>query len=1416
MLNEDLNAWTQANAAQLSLPEVFAAIRYSPDYDTSYESIEIRSAVPADDVERIESIVNRVNEKISETTKANGMRVILKKVAAQVKQPTLSIEFPQKSFGKLAAALKKKGIKFQPTRNGDKITLSGGKADLKNAFLVWHALVAGEDPTTVTLVGADDSLGDKQTDFDSRFTTPAQSSDVGVRVICPSFGVAGNIYALAFGKDGTDIVDGSKLTTLPPDRDYAEDLAVKDALVKASLYDSFMKSIVTTADATDTMRALIKVVNNTVLSHGSVPDTLKAFKEARIAFKLNAVNARIAVAKKNAANVSGLIPKEHVEAAKAFLANVMPYDKVQTYDDLTSITDNKDGDLVDSTGFPIPANPCAKRRIKLFSDAADEGAAIHYNSRWIVALTYTSSQNGIFGRNKPAADRQNNVIERLNRRDVEQVTDSDGAVREVTMPQEDRAIRDSQDINYVKDDLPGNANNTRYESNWCTTGGGYGSKNGRWSARNDSTFFTHYIHPGRNEFYAVFMELATGMMYQYAPFDRSKMFMYEQEHASSVGLIYGSNTDYTGNMRRARANDTAFDDIVQWVETTGNVSTGVTSSARSSVITRLSQMNAITASGQLVITETNLDYILHTMPRNMLSEFSSILLKLPNAFQAFAGIDFNGIDLPPIDCQYVNVADLMFNGAIVVGGEGIRLKNTSAIESMDSMFKGVKTVGISGLDTTSAKSINMIFMDVSAPLNKPVTIKNELHLPNCKTADYAFKHSPFRKIKLRELGSIESFVGAFEDCYYLEEIPFPLADKRDPLAGLDGKKLKSISSLVTRGPHRDNTIEDVRHMFSGCKTLLAKVDVVTDGCKQIAAALFPKMKEYSIEGDTDERGFLKISNAVEAATYCDKFARYPGVVVTCANATELFNGLDLNIKRLDLSNVTNASRMFKRANIHGIGEIIGSDKIKTADQMFYNAYADIYPDIDLSGLEGDGKLTLFAKAGAPKKFPEITIGHRLSLITLGDDLSQISTSRLRDLATYMLHGRGDDYGYSVANSSWAKSLGESRLIEWMRSILMQNRTAKSTYIAAKFNKSLDQLLDKNGRIEFSSRDEWLALMDKWKQDQSENDHTLVEEDTSAAANEKFDWSQVKGVSLSISNASKLFDTITISPGNYSNCPLFDIDCSSVTNLCEAFARYRGPLMTLRNTQNVTDTYRMFYTAKIDLIQREYEFDFSHVNDAEAMFYYCEVNHPNNSSKITFKDGFKSARSINALFFNCYFKGALGTELSFDDFDFRSAIDCKQAFMYSDIRMKIDDINLPHALTTSSMFERWLGSDGPVEAQSIRKIDLPVAETANSMFSGCSYISQISKVNAPILRSARTMFAASSRLKTIGVLNLPNAVILDYMFENCRQLTSILVPKFTRNTRISSRRMFNNCPLKSVYSVNGTAIIRRNARLAQNN
>lgn len=64
--------------------------------------------------------------------------------------------------------------------------------------------------------------------------------------------------------------------------------------------------------------------------------------------------------------------------------------------------------------------------MKLFSDAKDEGATILYNSHWIVALTYTAEQNGVFGRNKPKVDDQNNIIEGANMRDTETVTDENG------------------------------------------------------------------------------------------------------------------------------------------------------------------------------------------------------------------------------------------------------------------------------------------------------------------------------------------------------------------------------------------------------------------------------------------------------------------------------------------------------------------------------------------------------------------------------------------------------------------------------------------------------------------------------------------------------------------------------------------------------------------------------------------------------------------------------------------------------------------------------------------------------------------------------------------------------------------------------------------------------------------------------
>ena len=220
---------------------------------------------------------------------------------------------------------------------------------------------------------------------------------------------------------------------------------------------------------------------------------------------------------------------------------------VKTLDQLSSIVKSlgATNDVEEKLKYSIPTNPtnpCAKRRLKLFHDAESLGAEIYGNDEWMIAITKSRQQNHVFGRLKPKVIAgTNNIDPNCNLNDNEGITESN------------RRRRDDSAVAYVKDHLPGSADNNMMEANWCTTGA-FNSQYG-WSAQNTSSFWDSYTKkncPGAGV-YVQIMEVASGMMYQYAPLIGN--FEYEKEIQYNIGICntakYGSGKSGMANIRKA-------------------------------------------------------------------------------------------------------------------------------------------------------------------------------------------------------------------------------------------------------------------------------------------------------------------------------------------------------------------------------------------------------------------------------------------------------------------------------------------------------------------------------------------------------------------------------------------------------------------------------------------------------------------------------------------------------------------------------------------------------------------------------------------------------------------------------------------------------------------------------------------------
>jgi hypothetical protein len=96
-----------------------------------------------------------------------------------------------------------------------------------------------------------------------------------------------------------------------------------------------------------------------------------------------------------------------------------------------------------------------------------------------------------------------------------------------------------------------------------------------------------------------------------------------------------------------------------------------------------------------------------------------------------------------------------------------------------------------------------------------------------------------------------------------------------------------------------------------------------------------------------------------------------------ASTDSLFDDLDLNIKSLDINGNTSTKRMFVNCSIHEFNEIIGTENIVDATEMFYNTRCNIYPKINLPKCNN---FKIFSNAISPKTIPEIEYGNYVTEI----------------------------------------------------------------------------------------------------------------------------------------------------------------------------------------------------------------------------------------------------------------------------------------------------------------------------------------------------------------------------------------------------------------------------------------------------
>ena len=299
----------------------------------------------------------------------------------------------------------------------------------------------------------------------------------------------------------------------------------------------------------------------------------------------------------------------------------------------------KDSDEDQTNDAVKVTNKVARRRLKLFKDVlvtpGSQPAEVISNDKWIFALTYSSQQNGIWGRYKPKVDSRGNILSACNMRD-------DEVINGQRITPENKRIRDDPTYRWVRDGIGADDNNQ--ESDWCTTGaaGGTGNRGGGPWGKNTSSYWSNYNNHGRYP-YVQMMELATGMMYQLGYNGSSYTgFLFESEYKSNVGLVHNSYGDTNANLENARKANPKFNQLMLRVDEVFNKK-GFDADG---IIAKYKRQGEITKNGRILIKSRSM--LLECLPYIKL--FTGIVIDTAKADSMFANVDCqNG--LPPIDMK---------------------------------------------------------------------------------------------------------------------------------------------------------------------------------------------------------------------------------------------------------------------------------------------------------------------------------------------------------------------------------------------------------------------------------------------------------------------------------------------------------------------------------------------------------------------------------------------------------------------------------------------------------------------------------------------------------------------------------------------------------------------------------------------
>ena len=1355
LLNEDLVSLQQQFFNKKSIGFLLWAASYSPDWNDAMQYTNLKLEFETTD-KRDNFFQTAKRLYTANSVDFDQMFSIDTSSSNAPAQKTLTVTYPEKQFGMLAKALKQKGLKFVPKRNGDTIAFSGDDDTLKNIYIVWKVLDAGDDPAKVSLLQSGQDLPDTvKDDYASKVQQQSMQSTV---VQAKTFNLALHLFLMY----RLYITDSTKELTfdcgLPTGTaanlcSYSSQPVVEtDILHTANEVEAFKKSVSVLPAVSETMRFVVSMIYNEVEKNGVQQSSLaKDLTEYNIAYKLTQFKLR--AAKTNNTNDSDE-DKAIREKYTSALKNIMKVKTFKEFKDIvasTEVTVDSDIDASQSLQdeksqlYTNVTNPCAHRRLKLFKDVlsidTNKPAKVIKNNKWIFAITYTRNQNGVWGRNKPKTDNNNNILVECNLTDQEHITERN------------KQIRDSKTYNWIRDGINDKADSHFKESNWCTTGG-IGDSNCPWSRNNDVGYWSSYNGGGKYP-YIQMMELATGMMYQLGwNGENYTGFLFESEYESNIGLIQ-AYSDTAGNLQRARAQDPAFDQLMKEVD---KVYGSMDEIEINNIISQLRSKGNITNNSRLILKNIYDIEIFRQKLYKFANRFTGIVIQYKNCYEAFCDLTFS-VGAPTIDLIGVKNAGSMFKNAKI---ETLHLINTSGIDNMEMMFYEANITSINGLDTSGATTIESMFERIRNYKGKVLQVSvNALDLRNCTNMNRAFNDTGFRKITLMNTDKIKSATNAYQKCWLLEN--YPVAEFKNV------KDLKNLYSESTSISDSLKYAKDFGQLFAFCPKLQHKTDF-NEFCERLYKFYVGKGIKFENKAEVDERGFLVIKSPNDVQLNINNFNKYPGVVVKMSDASYLFEGHKINIETLDLNDVKTADYMFKNAVIKQLNAVINSDGIRTAKHMFEQCSFAALPQLSMKGLSGN--LTLFYNAKKPKDLPIVSFSTAIKLPTLNNN---------SDIDNFLFILLGDKYASTYGYGGWVNNWQPELLRKWVKHLCKDNIEELKKEIESGIK------TDENGYIIINSVNILLALLNA----------------NNGKVQDYFD--SVKGFTINISDAAALFSNDSVRRFIY-DTKLPKLNLAAVQTADSMFTDVRCTLTALENCRQIKSADNMFCGANIDNFPEDV--DFSGVVNGTRMFYNARIKFSNSNSNIFKLRDFKSLELATEMFTNCKTYNGQYLIFNIDQLDIRNVKQANGMFSNTQIA-QMTYLNLPHLEIAQKMFCRakFLSTSAK-----IKEINLPVATNVVAMFKE-AHLSinggnqwQINKISAPRATIASAMFH-SSNITKIGTLDLRNAITATDIFSYASYMNMLLRPIFTV-TNINLTNAFKRCPLNAIFQMNGQRLLAR--------